>query len=317
MSSSPFSLAIVALAAALVHRASGATAIVPMPDAYRSVSHTPRADHRSCSNDDYCSMYRVGNSTKSVFAKGTQCVADPLHYGKSVTYGSCGFIGAQCSSDDQCDAGSCMQGICRGYFGDPCASSDQCLDLLSCGTDHTCGGGASITFILTSPDAPVGANCGNNNGSYSDYLCTSQSCTSAGSSWQCQDPAMRFPKRLPADFGCTYDQMCQSGVCRDSSNSADPDHFWTCAAPATHKARPSGSHRPQHRKITTWTKRSRSIPADPMPASMPMRRQHQRTRSPWQTCGLGSWSAAWRRVPKAAHRERGACPESTREEGRT
>ncbi|GAA6050916.1 hypothetical protein JCM3770_002536 [Rhodotorula araucariae] len=93
----------------------------------------------------------------------------------------CGIAGAKCTSDDNCDNGSCdlASGLCQGGFLQDCG-----------GVDSGCSG----FLYCTSPDTTVTYTCG-----------------AVGAF--CSDP-YSAPEDASADeAGAIWDQFCQSGYC--------------------------------------------------------------------------------------------------------
>jgi len=160
-----------------------------------------------CSDDTDCATTVI---------PGSQCVADP----EAPTDGYCGYAGAICSSDADCDFGSCgSDGTCKGYLGDPCTGMNDCLGYFQCGTDNTCGGPGALAV-------------------YQGGSCTSDAATADGT--DSSGAAVYYCDAPPADgmeigSACGNDSVCSSGYCDLTT--------FTCAARLTASARARKSKR--------------------------------------------------------------------------
>ncbi|GAA5916093.1 hypothetical protein JCM6882_003933 [Rhodosporidiobolus microsporus] len=112
----------------------------------------------------------------------------------------CGWQGARCTSDANCDNGVCVGGFCQGGFNQACAGNDDnCLGYLYCtGADgratasNTCGG--------------IGAFC--------------------------QDPRAFDPSADAATAAAKFNQYCASGYCNFETGVCDnPPGTTTTPAP--------------------------------------------------------------------------------------
>ncbi|BGP46845.1 hypothetical protein JCM10450v2_002695 [Rhodotorula kratochvilovae] len=93
----------------------------------------------------------------------------------------CGIAGARCTSDANCDNGSCdiASGLCQGGFLQDCGGADT---------------GCSGFLYCQSPDQSVTYTCGAD-GAF------------------CQDPFAGGEDVSDAELAAIYDQFCQSGYC--------------------------------------------------------------------------------------------------------
>ncbi|KAK9897293.1 hypothetical protein P389DRAFT_55459 [Cystobasidium minutum MCA 4210] len=162
------------------------------------------------------------------------CVPDPLH----PEYGYCGYVGAPCGTDADCDYGKCnSQNICSGYLGSPCTADLDCMAYFLCGTDGMCGG--------------AGAQC-----LTGDEGCLSRSCSEPyGSSIPgvCSTPPT---SGMPNGSGCSIASNCESRHC-DSETYLCADRLALAPSQAARmrtKRDGSTSHNPKDRrgKMTSW-----------------------------------------------------------------
>ncbi|GAA5910768.1 hypothetical protein JCM6882_002073 [Rhodosporidiobolus microsporus] len=134
----------------------------------------------ACSDSD---LIAPGDNDPNAFTQGdqpspvgSQCVLAP-EFG---TY-FCGWAGAACTSDANCDNGICAGGTCQGAFSQGCAGDDNnCLGYLYC------------------TDAQA-------------YPTVSNTCGGIGSF--CQDARAADPFGDPAVAQATYNSYCASGYC--------------------------------------------------------------------------------------------------------
>jgi len=148
----------------------------------------------SCQTQSDCQNLCTGTTDDCDISNNAICVPDPANPLKSY----CGYVGAGCSSDDDCDFGTCHNSVCHGYFGDHCNDSLSCLGYLQCGTDKTCGGKGSVAVL-------------------GSQTCTSHSatCEQDGTNCICNSPPTGG---MPNGTPCGKDSVCASGWCRTSSS---------------------------------------------------------------------------------------------------
>ncbi|GAA5973385.1 hypothetical protein JCM11641_003104 [Rhodosporidiobolus odoratus] len=156
-----------------------------------------------------CSAWSTDPDAQGEISSSAVCQPDPIN--TSMSY--CGYAKAACSSNDQCDYGSCgSDGLCAGYLGDACSSDTDCQAFFFCGTDGTCGG--------------TGGACANGDPSspipYPDQQCVSQTCDQTAQT--CSAPPS---SGVANGYGCSNDDMCASGTCNSSG---------VCAAAASQAA---------------------------------------------------------------------------------
>ncbi|KEI40754.1 uncharacterized protein L969DRAFT_617455 [Mixia osmundae IAM 14324] len=160
-----------------------------------------------------------GRLSLNPISNNSVCRADPAN----PQYGFCGYVGATCSTSDDCDYGVCNSGKCGGYMGDTCSSDLDCMAFFNCSpTDGTCGG--------------AGATCANGN-----QDCTSDSCDTSG---KCAAP----PSAGMADGSpCGSDTVCSSGSCGSSYQCASSTSLTASQkARLRHKRRSTGPGKLTH-----------------------------------------------------------------------
>ncbi|GAA5929032.1 hypothetical protein JCM3775_006716 [Rhodotorula graminis] len=174
-----------------------------------------------------CAAWAVDADAQGDISADAICQPDPIN--PSASY--CGYAKAACTSNSQCDYGSCgSDGLCAGYLGDACTSNNDCQAFFFCGTDGMCGG--------------TGAACANGDPANPipspDQQCVSQSCNAST-----QKCAAMPAAGVPNGFGCSGDSICASGWCSDNavcalaasaaarnrkrSNMACPAHHTACS----------------------------------------------------------------------------------------
>ncbi|GAA6042644.1 hypothetical protein JCM8097_008264 [Rhodosporidiobolus ruineniae] len=146
-----------------------------------------------------CSAWSTDADAQGVISATAVCQPDPIN--PTVSY--CGYAKATCSSNDDCDYGSCgSDGRCAGYLGDACTQNTDCQAFFFCGTDGTCGG--------------TGAACANGDPSSPipnpEQQCVSQSCDTTAKT--CAAPPAAG---VANGFGCSTNTMCASGFCNSSA----------------------------------------------------------------------------------------------------
>ncbi|GAA5956463.1 hypothetical protein JCM21900_005339 [Sporobolomyces salmonicolor] len=143
-----------------------------------------------------CSAWSTDADAQGQISASAVCQPDPVN--STMSY--CGYANAACTSNTDCDYGSCgSNGVCTGYLGDACPNGDNdCQAFFFCGTDGTCGG--------------TGAACANGDASspipFPDQQCVSQSCDQT--SMTCTAPPSAG---VPNGYGCGTDSVCGSGHC--------------------------------------------------------------------------------------------------------
>ncbi|TKA58329.1 hypothetical protein B0A53_00067 [Rhodotorula sp. CCFEE 5036] len=109
---------------------------------------------------------------------GAQCVQEAATGGYF-----CGIQGAACSSDSNCDNGSCQNGQCVGDFSTACSQNTQCLGYLYClnvvdlPASGTCGGINAYCQDFILPGLGVSGTALQ---TQTDYNCQSGFCSSSG-----------------------------------------------------------------------------------------------------------------------------------------
>ncbi|GAA5868275.1 hypothetical protein JCM8547_002302 [Rhodosporidiobolus lusitaniae] len=176
-----------------------------------------------------CAAWAVDPDAQGEISASAVCQPDPIN--TSISY--CGYAHAACSSDDQCDYGSCgSNGMCAGYLGDACTTNNDCQAFFFCGTDGTCGG-AGAACANGDPTSPI---------PNPEQQCVSQSCDTTAQT--CAAPPTAG---VSNGFGCSNNDMCASGFCSSSSicaaaaSQAGSRKKRSIECPAAHIACPVGS----------------------------------------------------------------------------
>ncbi|BGP18964.1 hypothetical protein JCM10213_004205 [Rhodosporidiobolus nylandii] len=145
-----------------------------------------------------CSAWSTDPDAQGEISASAVCQPDPIN--TSISY--CGYAKAACSSNDECDYGSCgSDGLCAGYLGDACSSDNDCQAFFFCGSG-VCGG-ENAACANGDPSSPI---------PNPEQQCVSQSCDTTTQT--CAAP----PSNGVANgFGCTSDDMCASGSCGSSA----------------------------------------------------------------------------------------------------
>ncbi|KAM0754347.1 hypothetical protein T439DRAFT_376843 [Meredithblackwellia eburnea MCA 4105] len=125
------------------------------------------------------------------------CAQDPAS-----GYYFCGYAGATCMSDLNCDNGSCLGGLCSGHFGDACSKDSQCLGNIYClnpaggVATGTCGGSGIGGNGALCDDGCAAGNflcasnlCDGNTGSCFPQPTSSGDCWESGALTSCLDGA--------------------------------------------------------------------------------------------------------------------------------
>ncbi|GAA5851389.1 hypothetical protein JCM8547_004228 [Rhodosporidiobolus lusitaniae] len=143
----------------------------------------------------------------------------------------CGAKGAACSSDANCDNGTCQGGVCTGFFGDACNGDDaQCLGYLYCTNAgalptaaDTCGArGAFCQDPVQGSQEPDPYAAFNR-------VCSTGYCNALTA--QCDDNVpIGGDCSADPDFACQYPAVCDQGVCSDPTS---PSTTTTTQAPTT------------------------------------------------------------------------------------
>ncbi|GAA6048211.1 hypothetical protein JCM3770_003713 [Rhodotorula araucariae] len=168
-----------------------------------------------------CAAWAVDADAQGEISADAICQPDPVN--PSVSY--CGYAHAACTSNSQCDYGSCTNGRCAGYLGDACSSDNDCQAFFFCGTDGTCGG-AGAACANGDPSSPIPSP---------DKQCVSQSCDQTAQ--KCASPPAAG---VPNGYGCSNNEMCASGSCSSASVCA------LAASPASRNRKRSTNLCPSH-----------------------------------------------------------------------
>ncbi|TNY19231.1 hypothetical protein DMC30DRAFT_418095 [Rhodotorula diobovata] len=173
-----------------------ATALLAASSAVHAIGDFPCA---GTSGSQSCAAWAVDELAQGDISADAVCQPDPIH--PEISY--CGYAKAECTSNSQCDYGSCgSDGRCAGYLGDACSSDNDCQAFFFCGTDGMCGGS--------------GADCANGDPANPipspNEQCASQSCDATT-----QKCAEMPSAGVPNGFGCSIDSICASGWCSGSS----------------------------------------------------------------------------------------------------
>lgn len=163
-----------------------------------------------------CGAWSIDVQRQGNISSTAVCQPDPLHPTKSY----CGYANAACSTNLDCDYGSCVSGQCSGYLGDSCPNGNSdCQAFFFCGTDGKCGGTAAAC-ANGDPTSPIPSP---------NEQCVSQSCNTTAQTCNAA-PAAGMPIGSP----CGNDAVCSTGNCVPGTAVGGN---LCAAAPAT----PSGS----------------------------------------------------------------------------
>ncbi|GAA5916232.1 hypothetical protein JCM6882_001116 [Rhodosporidiobolus microsporus] len=171
-----------------------AAAVLAAASAVNAIGDFPCA---GSADSQSCSAWSTDPDAQGEIAATAVCQPDPIN--TSVSY--CGYAHAACTSNLECDYGSCSNGQCAGYLGDACSSDNDCQAFFFCGSG-TCGG-AGAACANGDPSAPI---------PNPEQQCVSQTC----------DTTNRVCGAPPAagvanGFGCSNNAMCASGFCNSAS----------------------------------------------------------------------------------------------------
>ncbi|GAA6015768.1 hypothetical protein JCM8202_001111 [Rhodotorula sphaerocarpa] len=146
-----------------------------------------------------CAQWSTYTDAQGTITADAVCQPDPVY--PSISY--CGYAHAPCSTNSQCDYGSCgADGKCKGYLGDSCQQDNDCQAFFFCGTDGMCGGtGAACANGMV--DSPI---------PFPDQQCVSQSCDSTSKS--CNSPPSNG---IPNGYPCSTNDVCASRFCSPST----------------------------------------------------------------------------------------------------
>ncbi|POY76056.1 hypothetical protein BMF94_0779 [Rhodotorula taiwanensis] len=145
-----------------------------------------------------CELWSTYSEAQGTISNTSVCQPDPVY--PAISY--CGYAAAPCTSNDQCDYGSCgADGKCKGYLGDSCQQDTDCQAFFFCG-DGVCGG----------TSAPCANGLTNSSIPFPDQQCLSQSCDVATKS--CNAPPSAG---IPNGYPCSNNDVCASKWCSPNS----------------------------------------------------------------------------------------------------